>query len=71
MPNAATSSLGGYTPTITIAATPHSAANHPPAAYLTCQVSTASAVLVDAGLLCDAARVAQFGLSFVLTGCGA
>ena len=33
--------LGGYTPTITIAATPHSAANHPPAAYLTSQVSTA------------------------------
>ena len=40
-PNAATSSPSGCTPTITTAATPHSAANHPPAAYLTCQVSTA------------------------------
>ena len=31
---------------------------------------TTSAVLVDAGLLCDAAR-AEFGSSFVLTGGGA
>ena len=40
--NAATNSRPGCTPTITTAATPHSAANHPPAAYLTSQVSTAS-----------------------------
>ena len=32
----------GSTPTITTAATPHSAANHPPRAYLTSQVSTAN-----------------------------
>ena len=32
----------GCTPTITTAATPHSAVNHPPAAYLTSQVSTPS-----------------------------
>jgi hypothetical protein len=28
---------------------------------LRCAISWASAVLVDAGLLCDAARVAEFG----------
>src|SRR5581483_6585758 len=41
-PNAATSSSDGYTPTITIAATQHSKVNHPPAEYLTSQVSTTS-----------------------------
>src|SRR5580693_1396525 len=40
-PSAATNFPSGCTPTITTAATPHSAANHPPAAYLTSQVSTA------------------------------
>jgi hypothetical protein len=39
-PNVAKSSPSGCTPTITTAATPHSAANHPPPAYLTSQVST-------------------------------
>ena len=38
----------GYTPTITTAATPHSAANHPPAAYLTSQVSTPRQTLATA-----------------------
>jgi hypothetical protein len=33
-PKAAPSLRSGCTPTITSAATPHSAANHPPAAYL-------------------------------------
>src|SRR5271156_6434155 len=40
--NAAQSFANGYTPTIATAATPHSAANHPPPVYLTSQVSTAS-----------------------------
>ncbi len=40
--NAARSTRAGYTPTITTAATPHSAANHPPPAYLTSQGSTPS-----------------------------
>ncbi len=35
MLNFAPNTHAGYTPTITTAATPHSAANHPPAAYLT------------------------------------
>ncbi|MBB2933552.1 hypothetical protein FHX82_000572 [Amycolatopsis bartoniae] len=34
-PNAAKHCHDGYTPTITTAATPHSQATHPPAAYLT------------------------------------
>src|ERR1700760_522724 len=41
-PNAMPSTHAGYTPTITIAATPHSAVNHQPAVYLTSQVSTSS-----------------------------
>ena len=39
-PNAATNSPSGCTPTITTAATPHSADNHQPPAYLTPQIST-------------------------------
>src|SRR6185295_1295394 len=39
-PTAAQSSRDGYTPTITTAATQHSRVNHPPAVYLTSQVST-------------------------------
>src|SRR5687768_4358040 len=52
MPNAATNSPDGYTSTITTAATPHSAANHPPPAYLTSQVSTTSpwSVVVGVGV---------------------
>ncbi len=38
----ATNSASGCTPIITTAATPHSAANHPPRGYLTPRVSTAS-----------------------------
>lgn len=38
--NVARNSSDGYTPTITTAATQHSAANRPPPAYLTSQVST-------------------------------
>src|SRR5690606_8755235 len=39
-PNDAPNSPSGCTPTITTAATPHSEANHPPAAYPTSQAST-------------------------------
>src|ERR1700738_75728 len=45
-PNAAQSSHAGCTPTITIAATPHSAVNHLPPAYLTTQVSTSRSATV-------------------------
>src|SRR5215217_8061223 len=45
-PNAATNSRDGYTPTITTAATQRSRVNHPPAAYLTSQVSTPRPAIV-------------------------
>src|SRR5262249_51376237 len=49
IPSAAPNFPFGCTPTITTAATPHSAANHPPAAYLTCQVTTASSGSASGG----------------------
>lgn len=48
--------LGGSTPTITIAATPHSEATHPPVAYPTSQVSTPRRPRPDRYLLLDESR---------------